>query len=1043
MPAPRKRPPRPKKKRQSRGPERRQFVNGEARALPGRRSVDQELHESHALLHAAIEGSPDLIFLKNLEGRYLMINSAAARQWGHSVAQVLGKTDAELYPQEIARMFRKRDQHVLSTGQTITFEDFCSMTEGARTFLVTKGLLRDQSGKPVGVFGIGRDTTESNRAQEALRKSEESFRQLFANNPQSMCVYDRESLRFLEVNDAAIAHYGYSREELLAMSITDIYHPEDIPRLRRRLAEQRSELRASEGWRHRLKDGRIIDVETASHTITFAGRLAVLATAQDVTERKRAEDALRKSESHLRAILDTEPECVKRVAADGTLLEMNPAGLAMIEADNAEQVFGRNIYPLVVPEHRDAFRELTERVCRGERGTLDFEIVGLKGTRRYLETHAVPLRRESTGAIELLGVTRDITERKRAESQMRLQAAALESAANAILITDRDGHITWVNPSFTRLTGFTAEEVMGENPRILKSGQQESAFYRQMWQTMLAGNVWRGEVINKRKDGTLYNEDMTITPVHDSSGKIRHFVAIKQDVTSQKEAEVALRQSEARLRGLFENATLGVYRSTQEGRFLDVNPALVSMLGYNSQEELLAVSIAENVYANPADRDRLVKEYAGAETFTNVPLQWRRKDGKPISVRLSGRAVRDARDAFECFEIFVEDVTERQAIEKQFYAAQKFEAIGYLAGGVAHDFNNVLGAIIGWAELCLDSASEDPKLRKGLGVIIEQANHAVGLTRQLLAFARRQHMEPRVINLNNSVREISTLLGSVIGRDIELKTLLAPDVFSTLADPTHVEQVLMNLCVNARDAMPHGGKLIIETKNAEVDEDYCRWHPYAQPGRYVQLSVSDSGVGIDSGTLDHIFEPFFTTKELGKGTGLGLATVYGIAKQHGGFIHAYSEVGQGTTFHIYFPASAVTPMHEMRAEAPALRGGSETILIAEDNEDLAELACAALQGMGYSVLRARDGEDAVAQFELHRDRIALLVFDVVMPKLNGPDAYVKIRAIQENVPVLFISGHSFESPALSSFVERGAELLQKPYSTKALLLKVRALLDRK
>ncbi len=857
------------------------------------------------------------------------------------------------------------------------------------------------------------------------------------------------------------------------------------------------------------------------------------------------------------------------MASDGTLLEMNPAGLAMIEAKSAADVVGKSVYGLVMPEHRDAFRQLTERVCRGESGSLEFEILGLKGTPRWLETRAVPLRRERDGVAELLGVTRDITERRRTEhalqeSEKRYRSLfenmlegcaycrmvfvgdqahdfmyievnkaferltglqdvegrmvsevvpgiresnpelieiygrvartgqpekfetyvapmgiwfsisvycpekgyfvavfdniterklreeserklfhAVEQSDEIIFMTGLDGTITYVNPAFQKIYGFTKEEALGKTPRILKGGMRRREDYEQFWKTLLAGKGIRSEFENRTKEGRLITVRATVSPVFDSQGKMMGFIAVQDDITANKFAQEALQQSEARLRQLFENATLGIYRSTRDGRFLDANPALISMLGYKSQKELLAVSMAESVYANSADRVRLVEEYEGADRFANVPLQWKRKDGKPISVHLSGRAVHDARGAFDFFEIFVEDVTERQALEKQFYAAQKFEAIGHLAGGIAHDFNNVLAAIMGWAELCQDSASEDPKLQKGLGIIIEQANHAVGLTRQLLAFARRQHMEPRVINLNNSVQEISRLLGSVIGRDIELKTKLAPDVFSIRADPTHIEQVIMNLCVNARDAMPHGGKLLIETKNAEVDEDYCRHHPYAQPGRYVQLSVSDTGVGMEAATLDHIFEPFFTTKEQGKGTGLGLATVYGIAKQHGGFIHAYSEPDLGTTFHVYFPASEGTPLPESKAEAPALRGGSETILIAEDNEDLAELTRTALQGMGYSVLRAKDGEEAVKLFELHRDRVALLVFDVVMPKLNGPDAYAKIRALRDTISVLFISGHSFESPALSSFVEHGAELLQKPYSTKALLLKVRALLDRK
>jgi two-component system cell cycle sensor histidine kinase/response regulator CckA len=497
------------------------------------------------------------------------------------------------------------------------------------------------------------------------------------------------------------------------------------------------------------------------------------------------------------------------------------------------------------------------------------------------------------------------------------------------------------------------------------------------------------------------------------------------------------------LRDLFDKATLGIYRASHEGRILDANPALVKMLGYTSKADLLGVSLLEDVYASLEDREKFLSALRSAGSAENVTVQWKRKGGKILTVRLSGRFVRDASGEFQHMECFVEDITERQALEKQFYAAQKFEAIGHLAGGVAHDFNNVLGAILGWAELGLDLVPEDSKVRKGLNVIIDQAKHAAGLTRQLLAFARRQHMEPRVLNLNNSVREVSILMGSVIGRDIELKTSLSPNIHSVVADPTHLEQVLMNLCVNARDAMPRGGKLIIETKNAGVDDEYCRLHPYAQPGRYVQLSVSDTGVGMDPETLDHIFEPFFTTKEHGKGTGLGLATVYGIAKQHGGFIHAYSEVGRGSTFHVYFPASAEAPPKEIKPEALAQKGGTETILLAEDNEDLAASAREALESRGYQVIWARNGEEAVELFDRHRDRVAMLVFDVVMPRLNGPDAYLKICSSHAGLPTLFTSGHSFETSGLNTLVEGGAELLQKPYGMNALLLKVRELLDRK
>ena len=853
--------------------------------------------------------------------------------------------------------------------------------------------------------------------------------------------------RFQSLSSSVLSVLGYEPAELIGFRYNEILTGDPSDELVDSITDQSlhtGQRSSAYAARVRHKDGHTVELELVEMPIVRHGKVVGMqGFGRDISERRRAEEELRKSESHLRAILDAEPECVKRVSADGTLLEMNPAGLAMIEAETAADAVGKSVYGLIVPEYREAFRQLTERVCRGESGGLEFEICGLKGARRWLETRAVPLRRERDGATELLGVTRDITERRLREESERKLSHAVEQSDEIIFMTGLDGTITYVNPAFQKIYGFTKEEAIGKTPRILKSGTRPREQYEQFWQTLLSGKSVRSEFENHTKEGRLITVRAAVSPVFDSQGKMMGFIAVQEDITAHKFAQEALQQSEARLRELFEHATLGIYRSTQGDRFLEVNPALVSMLGYTSQEELLAVSIADHVYANPGDRERLVKEYAGAKSFENVPVQWKRKDGKPISVQLSGRAVRDARGDLNYFEIFVENVTERQVLEKQFYAAQKFEAIGHLAGGVAHDFNNVLGVIMGWAELSLDLVPEDSKLRKNLQVIVEQARHATGLTRQLLAFARRQHMEPRVINLNNSVREVSSLLNSVIGRDIELKTSLMPDLFSVLADPTHLEQVLMNLCVNARDAMPHGGRLIIETKNAEVDEDYCRLHSYAQPGTYAQLSVSDTGVGMDAATLDHVFEPFFTTKEQGKGTGLGLATVYGIAKQHGGFIHAYSEPGQGTTFHIYFPARTDSPLQEEKIMAPVLRGGAETILIAEDNEDLAEMARAALEGMGYSVLRAKDGEEAVRLFELHGDRVALLVFDVVMPKLSGPDAYVKIHALRDTVSVLFTSGHSFESPSLSSFVARGAELLQKPYSTKALLSKVRALLDRK
>ncbi len=387
---------------------------------------------------------------------------------------------------------------------------------------------------------------------------------------------------------------------------------------------------------------------------------------------------------------------------------------------------------------------------------------------------------------------------------------------------------------------------------------------------------------------------------------------------------------------------------------------------------------------------------------------------------------------------------ERKRLEHQVQELQKFEAIGRLAGGIAHDFNNTLGVILGWAQLGYDNVPDNSPVRENFRVIRDQALRSAGLTRQLLAFARRQVLQPRSVNLNDLVSKIAGLLRTAIGEQTELKIALTPGLQATMADPAQIEQVLMNLCLNARDAMPQGGRIVIETSNVEIGEDFCQTHSYGHPGRYVLLSVSDAGVGMDAATLDRIFEPFFTTKEMGKGTGLGLATVYGIVKQHGGFVNVYSEPGQGTTLHVYLTASSGSPEAIERATSEdAQKGGTETILVAEDHEGLRELVRATLTSQGYTVILASDGRDAVRMFKANSEEIRLVVLDVVMPFLSGPEAHSQMCAIRPDLPVIFMSGHVAESVSLNTRISAGAAFLQKPYTPQALSRTVRSTLDAK
>jgi two-component system cell cycle sensor histidine kinase/response regulator CckA len=389
-----------------------------------------------------------------------------------------------------------------------------------------------------------------------------------------------------------------------------------------------------------------------------------------------------------------------------------------------------------------------------------------------------------------------------------------------------------------------------------------------------------------------------------------------------------------------------------------------------------------------------------------------------------------------------EDREHGKKMELQVQQLQKFEAIGKLAGGIAHDFNNVIGAILGWSEIGCAEAEQGTVSHDRFQKIRDQANWAGRLTSQLLAFARRQMLQPRKTDLNSLVVEGMSLLQRLIGEQIEIRVVAAPDLRVAMIDPGQIEQVLMNLCLNARDAMPQGGRLIIETQNIEIDQEFCRAHPYARQGSFILLSVSDTGLGMDAATTERIFKPFFTTKEIGKGTGLGLATVYGVIKQHEGFIHLYSEPGRGTTFRVYLPASTGAAEPRQPKQDEQVPKGTETILLAEDNEGLQEAAKEMLEKLGYRVILASNGTEAVQLFTNNPGQFDLIILDVVMPKVSGPAAFSQMTAVRPDLRVLFSTGYTAEAASLNSITEQGASVLQKPYSLKNLGQMVRAILDR-
>jgi PAS domain S-box-containing protein len=522
------------------------------------------------------------------------------------------------------------------------------------------------------------------------------------------------------------------------------------------------------------------------------------------------------------------------------------------------------------------------------------------------------LRTTPEGKKELFCVDVDLRTLRRAEEELRRLGAAIEQSGEIVVITDSEATIQYVNPAFELVTGYAREEAVGRTPRILKSGEQDDAFYAHMWRQLSCGQTWQGRFKNKKKDGTLYTEEATISPVWSQDGQLVNYVAVKRDIT----------------------------------RVL--------------------------------------------------------------------------------------------ALEEQYRQSQKMEAIGQLTGGVAHDFNNLLQVINGGTDLALMDIEESHPARESLGEVAKAGERAAALVSQLLLFSRRQIMRPEDLNVNAVVAELLKMLRRVIGEHVFLDWIPGERLGLIHADRGMIEQVVMNLCVNARDAMSNGGTLTIETRNVFIDQDYCATHAWAEPGRYVLLQVTDTGCGMNKETLGRIFEPFFTTKQMG--TGLGLATVYGIVKQHDGMISAYSEPGRGTTFKVYLPLCeqrAVDTRGDIQAPAA---GGAEVILAAEDDDMVLALATRVLERAGYEVLQARNGLEAVALFERQADRIDLVLLDVVMPELGGKEAFEEMRAIRSDVKALFVSGYSDNAVHTNFVLHAGVELLQKPYAPEDLLRAVRAIL---
>jgi two-component system cell cycle sensor histidine kinase/response regulator CckA len=617
-----------------------------------------------------------------------------------------------------------------------------------------------------------------------------------------------------------------------------------------------------------------------------------------------------------------------------------------------------------------------------------------------------------------------------------------ENAADMIALVDMEGRRIYNSPSYQKILGYSPQELRTSSafeqihPEDLIRVKQAAEMARR---TGIGSTV---EYRFRHKNGDWLVLESTSSVICNANGEPEKLLIVNRNITERKRAEEALWRSEASFRSVVEDAPYGIYRAKITGQFLQVNPALQRMLGYKSAQDLLDADLATQVFRHATECQRMNGLLADLEEMKDVELEWRRQDGKPITVRCSGHRVNDSNGAPAYFEVFAEDVTEKRVLERQLRMAQKMEAIGRLSGGIAHDFNNLLGVIIGYSGVLKKILRPEQPSYEHAVEIEKAGQRAASLTRQLLAFSRQQVLTPSVLNLNSLVSDMEKMLPRLLGEDVEVSLRLDSSLGNVKADQSQIEQVIMNLAVNARDAMPAGGKLKILTANVHLDEAYTRDHPGSKVGQYVMLAITDTGTGMDAETLAHIFEPFFTTKERGKGTGLGLATVYGVVKQSNGYIWVDSAPGKGSSFQIYLPIhSARACAAEPKPGCPEKPCGSETILVVEDADPLRKLTQAFLEANGFRVLSAAGGTEALAVAGRHGSAIDLLLTDVVMPGMNGRELAEQLSLRQPGIKVLYVSGYTDTFIAGHGVLQAGTNLLHKPFTEQVLVGKVRETLD--
>ena len=1111
------------------------------------------------------------VFRSTPDGKVISANPTMVKIYGFDSVEELIKRQAEDF------YYDKQDRKIMLAElekqyHLINYQTREYRKDGSEIWVTTSyKAIRNPNGKIEFIDGVVEDITERKQAEKALQKAKQSYEQIFQSVGHPMMVLGKDQT-ILEANQVLQNLLGLPIDQIIGKKCYELMHqldksPDYCP------FQKMLDSNTFESYTMPVEDLDRHFIVTCTPIKDADGEIErVIHVSTDITAQMNAEKELRESETKFRTFFDQSGDAVYIAAPEGMLRYVNQAGLDLFGFTLEEATLG-NIQDLYVnPEERS--------IVTGEmqkKGHIkDYEVQLRRKDSQIIDCLLTAAARfdDSGKVISFQGIIHDITERKQREREYLKLFTAMEQSPISVIITDTNGKIEYVNPRFLDLTGYSSADVIGKNPRILSTGHTSNDDYAKMWETILAGQNWRGEFLNRKKNGELYWEDATIGPIKNETGEITHFIGLKVNITPRKKIMAELEGVHQIYHQTIENARGVPYKfSYQTGSYEFVSNNIEDLVGLKPQDftpETMSRLIQSHVITDPdaritdpveygrafrngkiphyqmdiefhldngehkwvsdfstpvtdketgkvigsmgilmditdrkkseenilyqanllqsvtdaiisTDRDFMITSwntsakiiygwkaeevigknfrdivkpeysYSSREEFNKKFTEdgfWsgemvhHHKDGHPISVYSNVSDIKDS-NGISIGRVSVNhDISaqkkaeeEKTALEDQLLQSQKMEAIGTLAGGVAHDFNNLLTIIQGHAQLLMmDLTESDPNYRE-LRQIVNASTRAANLTRQLLLFSRKEAMEFKSINLNQTVGNLQRMLQRLIGEDIQIDTFLGDDPWQVNADEGNLEQVIMNIAVNARDAMPHGGKVTIKTENIVLSKAESKIISESYSGRFVRLSIEDTGTGISPEIIDKIFEPFYSTKEVGKGTGLGLSVVYGIVKKHGGWINVYSESGLGTIFNIYLPA---IESRDQKAEKKIsgfqdLTGQGERILVIEDEEGVRNFAVAALRQNGYLTFEAENAAGALETFKNEKGRFDLILSDVVLPDKNGFKVVGELLAIHGNIPVIMCSGYTEERIKQSIIKEKGFRFLQKPYSVRPLL----------